>query len=183
MLSEDKQSLDDLITQLYAFEREMKTDMTYKLAQQDAIVAAIAKQRFNSDKSRDFKNKNKTISNCNYCNGAGHWVKQCSKWIADGKPAKNATTAPSKPNRDRTSIACTSTCGETFVTQTDDHWFIDNGATKHITNSTDNFVTFEKFTVPHRVQASGKEVLTAVCKGTVKVLSTVRNRQQCHMFI
>jgi hypothetical protein len=172
MLSEDKQSVDDLVTQLCTFEREM-TDRTYKT--QDALVAH-AKPK--SDKSKDFKNKKK-VGNCNYCHGAGHWVKQCSKWIADGRPPKNATTAPSKPNRDGTPVACISTCGETFTTETDDRWFIDNGATKHITNSPDNFVTFEKFTVPHRVHAAGKEVLAAVGKGTVKVLSVVDNKQQC----
>lgn len=179
MLSEDKQSIDDLVTQLCAFEREMKTDMTSKLAQQDALVAATARQKYSSDKSKDFKNKKKTIGNCNYCHVAGHWVKQCRKWIADGRPAKDATTVSTKQNRDGTSVACISTCGEAFVTQTDNRWFIDNGATKHITNSPENFVTFEKFTVPHRVQAAGKEVLAAVGKGTVKVLSTVDNKQQC----
>ena len=51
MLSEDKQSLDDSVTQMCMFEREM-TDRTYKT--QDALVAN-AKPK--SDKSKDFKNK------------------------------------------------------------------------------------------------------------------------------
>ena len=179
MLSEEKHSLDELVTQLCAYEREMKTtDVT---AKQDALVANTGKQR-HSDKSKAFQKK-KAVGNCNYCHGSGHWVKQCTKWIADGRPAKNATTVPSRQNRGdhptSNVVLCTSTCEETFVTQAVDHWFIDNGATKHITNSPGNFVTFEKFTVPHSVQAAGKEVLTAVGKGSVKVLSTVDNRQQC----
>ena len=182
MLSEDKHSLDELVTQLCAFEREMKTETT-KAAQQDALVANTTKQKYSSDRSKAFKYKKKQVGNCNYCHGAGHWVKQCSKWIADGRPAKNAAAPSSKTvmNRDETSnvVLCTSTCRETFLTQSNDCWFIDNGATKHITNSSGNFVTFEKFTVPHTVQAAGKEVLVAVGKGIVKVLSTVDNRQQC----
>lgn len=180
MLSEDKHSLSELVTQLCVFEREINADKTLKSAQQDALVASTVKQRYSSDKPKPSKNKKKVVGNCNYCHGPGHWVKQCSKWIADGRPAKNAASASSKTSRDETSMFVTSNLGESFVTQAhDDRWFVDNGATKHITKRSDIFVTFEKFATPHRVQAAGKEVLAAIGKGTVKVISDVNNSQQC----
>lgn len=159
MLSDEKRSLDELVTQLCTFERDIQTNTTCKSAQQDALVASTVKQKYSSDKSRGCKHKKKPVGNCNYCHEAGHWVKQCSKWISDGRPAKNAVAGSSRINHhsETSNVAlCTSTCVETFIARTNDQWFIDNGATKHITNSPGNFVTFDKFTVPHTVKAAGK---------------------------
>jgi len=178
MLSEDKHSLNELVTQLCAFEREMNADKTFKSAQQDALVASTVKQKYSSDKPKSFKNEKKVVGNCNYCHDPGHWVKQCSKWIADGDLQRMQQQRHSKQVETKHQCWLRQTVENHFQSH-DDHWFIDNGATKHITNRSEFFVTFEKFATPHRVQAARKEVLAAVGKGTVKVLSVVNYSQQC----
>ena len=57
-----------------------------------------------------------------------------------------------------------------------DEWYVDNGATRHITNRSDIFSTFELFKTPHAVTAAGREQLPALGKGTVKLVSVVNNK-------
>jgi len=59
-----------------------------------------------------------------------------------------------------------------------DEWFVDNGATKHVTYQCDIFVSFKEFDIPHTVTAAGGESLPALGKGTVEVLSFVDNKVQ-----
>ena len=47
----------------------------------------------------------------------------------------------------------------------------------HATNNFDFFVHFERFENPRGIRAAGKELLQAVGKGIVKVVSTVNNVQ------
>lgn len=56
-------------------------------------------------------------------------------------------------------------------------WWIDNGATRHATNNFDFFVDFERFDNPCGIKAAGQELLQAVEKGIVKVVSTVNNER------
>jgi len=105
-------------------------------------------------------------------------VKSCSKWIADGKPAKNSASASSTQNSSTTNVVL-SVCAEALVADTEPRvWFVDNGATKHVTNQCDIFVSFEEFDSPHTVTAAGGESMPAVRKGTVEVLSFVGNEVQ-----
>jgi hypothetical protein len=63
------------------------------------------------------------------------------------------------------------------VDETDEDWFIDNGATKHVSNRTDIYKSFAEFSVPHTVSTAGGETLKAIGKGNVEVVSRVGNHQ------
>ena len=105
-------------------------------------------------------------------------MRNCSKWIADGKPRKNPVTASTNQDSGTTNVVLT-VCTEAMTAEIkSSDWFVDNGATKHVTNQRDIFVSFEKFDVPHIVTAAGGESIPAVGKGTVEVLSFVSNRVQ-----
>ncbi|GFX62033.1 retrovirus-related pol polyprotein from transposon tnt 1-94 [Trichonephila clavipes] len=65
--------------------------------------------------------------------------------------------------------SCTS---ETSLTS----YWIDNGATRHVTNCYTYFVDFIKFDSPCGIKAAGNETLAALGKGTTKVKSTINGK-------
>jgi transposase InsO family protein len=50
-------------------------------------------------------------------------------------------------------------------------WWIDNGATKHVTNCPDLFIEFQEFQSPCVIKAAGQEALKAIGKGTIQIWS------------
>ena len=59
-----------------------------------------------------------------------------------------------------------------------DEWFVDNGATKHVTNRSDIFVNFKEFDQPRTVITAGGDPLQAYGNGSVQVWSSVSNKAQ-----
>jgi len=56
-------------------------------------------------------------------------------------------------------------------------WFVDNGATCHLTFRNDIFTSFEKFSEPHTLQVANGNVAEAVGKGVVFLEATVSGKQ------
>lgn len=175
LLSEERRSLDELITQLCAFERDnMKNDVSSDVTDALAVNTLKQKQKFEKS-SKEFQHR-KVTGKCHYCHKPGHYIKSCRKWIADGRPPKNPESRSNPENAAINNVLCTTVC-EIQICENSCDWYIDNGATRHITNNPSCFVDFQKFTVPHTVQSAGKELLTAVGKGTVRVISRENNKQ------
>lgn len=107
---------------------------------------------------------------CNYCKERGHWVRDFKKWKKDSRPK-----GPGANIKSTTAVASSAM----LITVTEDtplqdsDWWIDHGATRHITNSPKYFMTFEKFDNTYVITAVGQERLKAVGKGTIKVKSEV----------
>lgn len=80
LLGEDKRTVDELTTQLFSYEREFKSYEKDTATEQEALLVKDRRSKHNFS--------HKMSSNCNYCHKKGHWVKSCSKWIADGRPPK-----------------------------------------------------------------------------------------------
>lgn len=59
-----------------------------------------------------------------------------------------------------------------------DSWYIDNGASKHITMDDKNFIDFEKFQSPHGITAADGKFLPALGKGTLQIATVVNNKKQ-----
>jgi hypothetical protein len=174
LLADEKQTVNEMVNQLCTVERDVKA-RAVGTTNQEALVVKPVMQKPNQSKSKTSKQKGKQSGNCNYCHEPGHWVKNCSKWIADGKPPKNAT---SNKNSSTSNVVLT-ICAEALTAEVDTgEWFFDNGATKHVTNRGDVFLEFEKFNIPHFVTAAGSEALQALGKGTIRVLSIVDEQQQ-----
>ena len=57
-------------------------------------------------------------------------------------------------------------------------WFVNNGATCHLTFRNDIFTSFEKFSEPHTLQVANGNVAEAVGKGVVFLEATVSGKQQ-----
>jgi len=58
-----------------------------------------------------------------------------------------------------------------------DDWFVDNGATCHLTFRSDIFTSFEKFVDTHTLQVANGNVAEAVGKGTVTLEAKVSGNQ------
>lgn len=109
---------------------------------------------------------------CKYCKKKGHWVRECRKWISDGRPSKRQSE---KVNGESSVMTAYAFVSDTNTSEED--WYIDNGATRHITNTPKYFVDFKRFENPCSIQAAGKEVLTAIGSGTIRFVSNVNNRR------
>jgi hypothetical protein len=72
-------------------------------------------------------------------------------------------------------VVLTVSAEATITASSSDEWFFDNGATKHVTNRCDVFLTFEKFDPQHPQIVRH---LQAVGEGTIRVLSNVEDQQQ-----
>lgn len=179
-----EKTFDELTMQLCMFERNFrKTDENNKIAQ-EALVVKSSKQpsQYNKENQNRFNNRSRKEDICNYCKKKGHWVKTCKKWIADGRPAKNKTAGNAQSPQSNvleTQVALFSICNEVCTAETNAmDWWIDNGATKHVTNRSDLFTEFKEFENPYDIKAAGKETLKALGKGTIQVLSTTDNNNQ-----
>ncbi|KAF7267843.1 hypothetical protein GWI33_018970 [Rhynchophorus ferrugineus] len=141
-----------------------------KLVKPGALVADADDKMVNNYKVQSVKFKAK--STCNYYKQPGHWIRQCQKWIVDGRPSKDATLKKEKNKTMKTELL--TTYGEIFSTEVKENsWCIDNGAMKHVTNRSDYFVSYEAFTQPQCIRSAGKQFLNSYGKGTVRLSSTV----------
>lgn len=171
---------EELEAQLVLFERNRKgnCDKNVEKEEQEALVSKVIFKKCTKDfKNKKVMNEKKTNAKkddvCNYCQKKGHWIRECYKWLKDGKPKKkeesNVVISSRHDGTDENVIAL-SVCENDNIMKRDS-WWVDNGATKHITNRLDYFFTFQKFETPGKIKAAGKEVLTAVGKGQIKVKS------------
>jgi transposase InsO family protein len=153
----EEKTFEELITQLCMYERNFR-----KTTESATGAAFLVK----SEKKKSKKSKENNI--CNYCKKKGHWVKKCYKWIADGRPQKNA---PQSNSLD-TNIALYVISEDILQVETNSSgWWIDNGATKHVTNCPDLFIEFQEFQSPCVIKAAGQEALKAIGKGTIQIWS------------
>lgn len=167
LTKDEEKTFDELTMQLCMFERNFRKNVDSEKFAQEALVAKTD----NKKQEGKFKSSNKNLrkeDQCNYCKKKGHWVRDCKKWIADGRPAKSKVTSDAQSNALHTNIALTSVCDEVRVTEVNSmDWWIDNGATKHVTNCQDLYVEFKEFENPCSIRAAGKEILEAFGKGAI----------------
>lgn len=171
---DEDRSFDDLMAQLCMFERNFRKPEVKKGVSEALVTSHSSKQRRKCSTIKWESNKKEDL--CNYCKKKGHWVRNCSKWIADGKPKKIVGETESNLLDFKVAFVCSSKAYSEDKNKYD--WWIDNGATKHVTNCLEFFVTFQSFNDDCVVKAAGKESLKAVGKGNIEVLLTVNNRKE-----
>ena len=130
-------------------------------------------------KSETPTNRGNNISDfpCRYCNQKGHWLKQCTRWKADGQPpypARASGTGTSKNlsptvNETEAKLALISVSSDVLAISTDDDWWVDNGATKHITHNFNLFTKYEPFSGNYMVTAADNKKLKAFGSGTIEI--------------
>lgn len=165
------------------FERNF-TKVESEKTTSEALVVKTGTQKKDSSKTIPFKKQFKKNGTCNYCSLKGHWIRECKKWIADGRPPKNKTSSNSqskvKQEDDTTAnVALATICNEVCTIEADmENWWIDNGATKHVTNRSDFFIEYTKFRNLYNIKVAGEEFLIAEGKGKIKITSRVEGKLQ-----
>lgn len=174
MLRDDQRTVDDLTTQLRSQEREFVKNNTKGEEEQEALVVKTGKRKQN----------HKKVGKCNYCGQKGHLVKRYPKWLADGKPPKSDSSKPTGGAGANATCATSSlsmVCldEEVFLLNDDSgNWYIDNGASKHITKDNKHFIDFKQFDTPHGVTIGNGKILPVVGQGTLKIVARVNNQNQ-----
>lgn len=152
---EENKTFDDLTVQLCSYERNFTRQEKGSSVSQEAFAAELQKKT----------KKKLQNSTCNYCKKPGHWVRQCKKWKEDGKPRKSQEASEAEG----LSLMIVEEQSMSVETINDTTWWIDNGATKHVTNNMKYFVDFEEFKAPSGIRSAGIEILSAIGKGTINI--------------
>jgi transposase InsO family protein len=168
LMSKSDRTVDNLTNQLCAYERALGTKED-ESSDQKALVVNSSKQASQQANVVDSKKKKKLI--CHYCKKPNHTVKVCRKWIADGRPPKSSNP---EPGTNMTLVSITSTVMNSESSNKD--WYVDNGATSHITNDKNSFRTLEPFSTTHSVTTANGEKIEAIGKGTVEIEAAVGGR-------
>ena len=183
MLSkDDEKTFEELSLQLTVFERNSGQQKLNE--SQEALYTKSNKQKENLNRDKQRFNSSPTQSKrnneCNYCHKPGHWVRQCRKWIADGRPARPARDSSNYGDQSNVAnIALVSIHNEVLAAEKNsDNWWVDNGATRHVTSRSDWFTTFTKFQSPCSIKAAGEECLDAIGSGVIEVISEINGRRQ-----
>lgn len=172
MCPTSERTVENLTDRLCVYERNMIASI---VSPDQEALASSSTQNGNKKKSKDCKIK------CNYCLIKGHRVRDCKKWIQDGRPPKSSNPPSSSQKESQIAEVLTSEISDHEVSATSSttvNWFVDNGATCHITNRGDLFQTFEPFehNNMHTVSTANGNALQAKGKGNISILSEVQRK-------
>ena len=172
LLNKVERTVDNLTDQLCSYERSLggttepvKTEALFAKASSFKPAPKVKHQKVNNSTTQN------PVIICHYCEQPGHIVCKCFKWIADGKPPK-----PANPKI----VSLVAVHSDVFAVDSSvfaDDWFVDNGATCHLTFRSDIFTSYNKFLNPHALQVANGNVAEAVDKGTVTLEATVSGNQ------
>ena len=166
MLSTAERSIERLTTELCSFQRELKrNNKDQNELKQEALAV-------NHDKKK-LVNKSR-VNRCFYCNEKGHFIRNCQKWIKDGKPSKSEKKSQ-KLREAMTVESFVSVTNQFRIEKESSDWFVDNGATVHVTKDRQIFKEFREFNEKREIKTA-KGNLEAVGEGTVPVEMLIKGR-------
>lgn len=165
LISEKERSVENLTNQLCAHERVLRQNGG--TVKEDENIAEALYAKMNKTK----KIFSKKVIFCNYCKEKGHRVRSCKKWILDGRPPKETNSV----NMNLTVL--TLHLAEGFSeTKDTENWYVDNGATSHVTNRRDLFQSFTYFKSQHIVTGANGQCIDALGKGNILAESDVNGK-------
>ena len=165
MLSTAERSIERLTTELCSFQRELKrNNKDQNELKQEALAV-------NHDKKK-LVNKSR-INRCFYCNEKGHFIRNCQRWIKDGKPSKSEKK--SQKLREAMTVESFVSVTNQFRIEDESDWFVDNGATVHVTKDRQIFKEFREFNEKREIKTA-KGNLEAIGEGTVPVEMLIKGR-------
>lgn len=169
LMSKYDRTIDNLTNQLCAYERALGNKVD-ESSGQEALVFDSSKNTSQTGNSTETKKKKKLI--CNYCKKPNHTIKICRKWIADGRPPKQNNKHDNNTNMVLLTVTSTVMSSEC---RTND-WYVDNGATSHVSNDRSSFRNFQPFLTTHSVTTANGEKIKAIGKGEMDVEAAVNGK-------
>lgn len=117
----------------------------------EALFAKKSGQR----KSRNSSKKSKEKGICFHCNESGHWKRDCPKRKSSNEKGESQA------------FSC-----ELFRSISDkDAWFLDSGASDHMSNKFEWFGKYEKFTSPKMIRIGNGELIPAYGIGDIDIVA------------
>ena len=134
----------------------------------DVSESALLSKSEKKNKPRPSIAEQKKRSKCGYCKKPGHWWKECRKRLA------------SKPEeKDESSALIGSTALMSARPANKDTWFLDSGASCHMTNDSSIFLSLKPIKEgEHSVTIGNLEKLWATGLGSVKVCSEINHNKR-----
>lgn len=168
LISKKERSVENLTSQLCAHERVLCQNESN--VKEDEISAEALYAKFNKGNKKN-ENTKKELK-CNYCKEKGHRVRNCKKWIQDGRPPKESNSNQMN-NLTAMTLHSTESFGETKDVQC---WYVDNGCTSHVTNRGDMFQNFTYFKSKHTVTGADGVCIEAIGIGNILAEADVNGK-------
>ncbi|KAJ8882067.1 hypothetical protein PR048_018555 [Dryococelus australis] len=170
---------ENLTNQLSTFEKALKSSTAG--VEQEVLTTTSRKV---SDKPIGKEAKHVTGKStfiCYYCKKPDHIVRNCRKWVEDVKPPlRRGKSEDSHLEVSDGAVEGLMAATASLASDDEDHgWYINNGATNHVTNQRDVFTTFEIFSVTHSIKTENGEAIQAVGKGSVMVAVDTATALRC----
>lgn len=165
LMSKTDRTVNNLTVQLCAHEKVIINKVEEETLNTSEALYTKAEEK----KKKDKKKKN-NFHKCNYCGETGHFVRKCKKWISDGRPPKKSTAV----NMNLTVLTIEEDFRNDVKNSTD--WYVDNGATSHVTNRGDLFQDFIYFKSSHTVTGANGQSIQAIGIGTIRAEAEVEGR-------
>jgi hypothetical protein len=110
-------------------------------------------------------------------------VRNCKKWKEDGRPKKPTNTeckkGPDNSSKINNTVTLMLESADVLEVNCDKvNWYVDNGATNHITNCKDVFVQYEPFTEEQLVKTANGDTMRAEGKGLINAETIVNGKQR-----
>ncbi|GAB0098710.1 uncharacterized protein DMENIID0001_144840 [Sergentomyia squamirostris] len=158
----DERDFKEFVTQLNMYERSLKRSDTSETSQEALVVNRMGRKAISKRNT------------CYYCKKEGHFKRECQKWINDGHPGFNSAENVSQPEGNVVQKGMMiAVYSDVCSADSSQDWWIDNGATQHVTNSPNFFSEYKVLSSPQVLLTAGNQSLTALGIGVIKVSSTV----------
>lgn len=111
----------------------------------------------------------KKVGPCFYCQKPGHFKRDCRKYKKDQEGAKSDSSNSSSTGQAFYSELL-------FTEKEEDQWFLDSGATDHMTGHMEWFCEYKQFDSPAKVTIGDGSVLLAEGSGRINISCQVKNK-------
>ena len=134
-----------------------------------------------SNSGRSFRGKPKCPLRCYNCDKPGHFSCECKEPPRQSQPPTHPPSKRRRRHRHKARVAAAEPAGDledcefSLCTDTDDlvekpdEWIIDSGASAHMTNDRNAFVSYTKLPVAQGVKLGDGQKVNAIGQGIVRV--------------
>lgn len=163
-MNSENRTLEKLTARLMVEEtRQLQgQEVSDDVAQSSALTAKNYK--YNKSQKYVNKNENKKPGKCNHCKKPGHWKRDC-RILKKELERKDSTSG----------LALIGVQRKIEEIDDSDKWFVDSGASDHMTNRREWFVDYETFDVHSPVRIGDGKHIMAVGKGNINIHTFVDN--------